>query len=405
MSVSRYIRRNVDLPLTVAVVGLALFGIGMIYSATHNAEAGSSSDLYIQQTVWMVCAVVALVITMLIPFRALHTGAYAIYGAAIFLLGLVLAVGAGRWLRWGAVGMQPSELAKLATVLALARYFSTRGVDLQRPLHVALPFALILLPMGLVRKQPDLGTALVFGAILFPMLYWAGLKPLHLFFLLSPFPTFVCAFHAVALGVFIAFLAVVVYLTRPGLLSTVALGVTNLFVAGAARYVWDNKLHEYQKKRILSFLNPEGDVLGAGYQSIQSKVAIGSGGLWGKGFMQGTQTKLAFLPEHHTDFIFAVIGEELGFVKALTVLLVFLYVIWRAVRIAGVARNKFASLVAIGLATILVYHVFVNVGMTVGVMPVTGVPLPFLSYGGSSLVTNMMLIGLLLNINAHRHEY
>lgn len=404
-SISRYIRRNVDLPLIVAVMGLALFGIAMIYSATHNSEAGTSSDLYVLQTIWMVCATVALVVVVLVPFRALHTGAYAIYGASIFLLVLVLAVGAGRWLRWGTVGMQPSEIAKLATVLALARYLSTRGVDLERPLHLAAPFAFVLVPMVLVQKQPDLGTALVFGAIVFPMLYWAGLKPLHLFFLLSPFPTFVCAFNAVSLGGFLALLALIVYFTRPGAMITTALGITNFFVAFAARYLWENKLHGYQKKRILSFLNPEGDVLGAGYQSIQSKVAIGSGGLWGKGYMQGTQTKLAFLPEHHTDFIFAVIGEELGFLKALAVLLVFLYIIWRAVRVASVARSKFASLVAIGLTTILVYHVFVNVGMTVGVMPVTGVPLPFLSYGGSSLVTNMILIGLLLNINAHRHEY
>ncbi len=405
VSVARYIRRNVDLSLVIAVMCLAIFGILMIYSATRDPETGSSSDLYVQQAVWMLCATIALGVTMFVPLKVFHTGAYTIYGAAILLLVIVLGLGAGRWIRWGAVGMQPSEVAKIATVLALARYLSTRGVDLERPMHVAASFALILAPMGLVRKQPDLGTALVFGAILLPMLYWAGLRPLHLFFLASPLLTGLCAFRTVSLGGVILLLAVVVYLTRPGLLITVALGLSNLIGALAVPFLWDHKLHEYQRKRILSFLNPEGDVLGSAYQSMQSKVAIGSGGLTGKGFMQGTQTKLAFLPEHHTDFIFSVVGEELGFVGAMVVLALFLYVIWRAVRIAAAARNKFASLTAVGLATILIYHVFVNIGMTVGVMPVTGVPLPFLSYGGSSLVTNMMLIGLLVNINAHRHEY
>lgn len=404
VSVARYIRRNVDLSLVIAVMCLAVFGILMIYSATHNSEAGSSSDLYVQQAVWMLCALAALVTMMLVPLRAFHTGAYTAYGVAILLLGLVLGLGTGRWLRVGAFGMQPSEVAKLATVLGLARYLSKKGVDLEHPMHIAIPFALVLAPMGLVRKQPDLGTALVFGAILFPMLYWAGLKPLHLFFLVSPFLTFLCAFRTITLGVMTALLVIVVYLTRPGLFATIGVGLANLGVAVAAPFLW-NKLHGYQQKRILSFLNPEGDVLGSGYQSIQSKVAIGSGGLTGKGFMKGTQTKLAFLPEHHTDFIFSVIGEELGFIGAVVVLALFLYVIWRAIRIASVTRNKFASLTAIGLATILIYHVFVNVGMTVGVMPIAGVPLPFLSYGGSSLVTNMMLIGLLLNINAHRHEH
>ncbi len=405
MSVARYIRRNVDLSLVIAVMCLAAFGILMIYSSTYNPETGFSSDLYVQQSVWMLCAMGALTATMLIPLRAFHTGAYTVYGVAVLSLLLLLGLGVGRWLRWGAVGIQPSEVAKLATVLGLARYLSTRGVDLERPMHIAISFALVLAPMGLVRKQPDLGTALVFGAILFPMLYWAGLKPLHLFFLVSPFLTFLCAFKPITLGAMMALLAIVVYLTRPGLFSTVGVGLANLFVAGVARYVWEQKLHGYQKKRILSFLNPEGDVLGSAYQSIQSKVAIGSGGFSGKGFLKGTQTKLDFLPEHHTDFIFSVIGEELGFVGAMVVLTLFLYVIWRAIRIATVTRNKFASLTAMGLATILIYHVFVNVGMTVGVMPVTGVPLPFLSYGGSSLVTNMILVGLLLNIHAHRHEY
>ena len=404
MNLTRY-QRNLDISLVSAVMGTAIFGVFTIYSATHGPEASSSSNLYFHQIIWMLFALGALATVMLIPLRAFHTAAYLIYGGAVLFLLIGLEVGFGRWVRWGSLGFQPSEFAKIAMVLGLARYLSTRGVNLERPFYLVVPILMVLLPMGLIAKQPDLGTSLVYGAVLFPMLYWAGLKPLHLFFLLSPFLTILCAFHKVSLGAVIVLLGVVVYLTRPGLFATIFIGLANLGVALIAPFLWFQNLHEYQRKRILSFLNPEGDIQGSGYQLLQSKVAIGSGGVAGKGFMEGTQTKLAFLPAQHTDFVFAVIGEELGFLGAMGVLGLFFFIIWRSIRIAALARGKFSGLVGIGMVSIFVYHVFVNIGMTIGVMPITGVPLPFLSYGGSSLMMNMMLIGFLLNINAHRHEY
>ena len=301
--------------------------------------------------------------------------------------------------------MQPSELAKIATILALARYLSAHNLNLDRPRSLVTPFLLVMLPAALVFKQPDLGTALVFISVLLPMLYWAGMKPVVLFFLISPFLSVICAFHYVALVILVLTIAGAVFLVRPGRLITTAIVVVNLAVAVGAPYLWENKLHDYQRRRILTFLNPDMDKLGAGYQVMQSKVAIGSGGLNGKGYLQGTQTKLSFLPEQHTDFVFSVIGEELGFAGAMLVLAIFFLIIWRAVHIAGLVKSRFSSLVAIGLASMLIFHVFVNIGMTVGVVPVTGLPLPYFSYGGSQLVVNLILAGLLLNIYAYRHEY
>jgi rod shape determining protein RodA len=196
-----------------------------------------------------------------------------------------------------------------------------------------------------------------------------------------------------------------IFLHRPRLAIIVTILSVNLSVAVGAPYLWDNKIHDYQKRRIMTFLNPDIDKLGAGYQVIQSRVAIGSGGATGKGYLEGTQTKLAFLPEQHTDFIFSVVGEEFGFVGAIGVLALYLFVIKRGIHVATLSKSRFASLAGIGLVSILVFHVFVNIGMTIGVMPVTGLPLPFLSYGGSPLVMNMVLVGFLLNIHARRHEY
>ena len=236
------------------------------------------------------------------------------------------------------------------------------------------------------------------------MFFWAGARPTHLFFLVSPALTLICAFHPWMLVAMVLLLIGILLYERPRLFTASILLLVNLTVAIAAPYVWENKLHDYQKRRILTFLDPDMDKLGAGYQVIQSKIAIGSGGLNGKGFLEGTQTKLAFLPEQHTDFIFSVICEEFGFLGAFFILALFIFILWRALSIAVQTKSRFSSLTAIGLATILLFHIFVNIGMTIGIMPVTGLPLPFLSYGGSTLITNMILVGLLLNIYANRYE-
>lgn len=405
MVLSRLFKQEFDLPLLLSVALAMLFGIGAIYSATYSWEHSTASRIYERQVIWSAVAVAALFLTLFVPPKYYYAFAYILYGISICLLILVLLFGDQRWFDLGPFYMQPSELAKIATILALARYLSTRNLDLDRPRSLVTPFLLVLLPAVLVFKQPDLGTALVFISVLLPMFYWVGMRPVVLFFLISPFLSVICAFHYAALVVLVLAIAGVVFLVRPGRLMVGAIVVVNLAVAVGAPYLWENKLHDYQRRRILTFLNPDMDKLGAGYQVMQSKVAIGSGGLNGKGYLQGTQTRLSFLPEQHTDFVFSVIGEEFGFAGATIVLAMFLLIIWRAIHIAGLAKSRFSSLVAIGLAAMLTFHVFVNIGMTVGVVPVTGLPLPYFSYGGSQLVVNLILAGLLLNIYAYRHEY
>jgi len=405
MNFSRYIQRELDISLILAALATCAIGITMIYSATFNWDLGSAGAVYEKQIIWAGLALVALVLTVVIPLKFYYAFAYILYGIAIFLLVMVLEFGDRRWFNLGPMNVQPSELAKIATVLALARCLSRRNLNLDRVRTFVAPLILVMIPSLLVYKQPDLGTSLVFWAILLPVLFWAGLRPIVMFFIMSPFLSLLCAFHYFTLFILILFTACVIFMVRPRLSLIVTLVTVNLTVAVGAPYIWDHKLHDYQKRRILTFLNPDMDKLGAGYQVIQSRVAIGSGGLSGKGYLEGTQTKLAFLPEQHTDFIFSVLGEEFGFLGAMAVLALFLFIIWRSVHIATIVKSRFSSLVAIGLVSILVFHVFVNIGMTIGVMPVTGLPLPFLSYGGSPLVVNMVLVGFLLNIYSHRHEY
>ncbi len=403
MSRTQELLRNLDIPLLTVTLVLVGFGIIMIYSATYGSESAGIRGLFRRQLFWALLSSGGMAAVIALPNKVLNAFGHLIYGLAILLLLLTLSMGVrGRWLIIGPLRFQPSEFAKIATVITLARYLCNKKQ--LSPSQVLTCFVICFLPMFLVAKQPDLGTSLVFIAILFPLLYWAGLRPLYLFFILTPLINILCAFWWISWGIFIVVLLIVIYLSRPSFATAVFLIVLNLGIGIAVPVLW-GKLQKYQQERILNFFDPNRDPLGAGYQIIQSKVAIGSGGVLGKGLLRGTQTKLAFLPKQHTDFIFSVVGEELGFVGAIFVLLSFLFVIWRGVKIAASAKNRFASLLAVGLVSILAFHVFVNIGMTMGILPVTGLPLPFLSYGGSSLMTNMLLVGILLNVGMRRHEY
>ena len=404
MNLSLFVRRHLDIGLLLAICLCIGVGITAIYSASYNWNLDLAGSIYEKQIIWALLGVTVMVITLVIPLKLFYALAYVLYGLTIALLILVLELGDRRWFNIGPIHIQPSELAKITTVLVIARFLAYRSRDLTRARAYIPPLLFVLVPILLVFKQPDLGTALVFSILILPMFFWAGARPVHLFFLLSPALTLICAFHPWMLAAILVILIGILFYERPRLFTASILLLVNLAVAVIAPYMWENKLHDYQKRRILTFLDPNMDKLGAGYQVIQSKIAIGSGGLKGKGFLEGTQTKLAFLPEQHTDFIFSVICEEFGFLGAVLVLALFVFILWRALSIAVQTKSRFASLTAIGLATILLFHIFVNIGMTIGLMPVTGLPLPFLSYGGSTLITNMILIGLLLNIYANRYE-
>ena len=403
-------RRELDLSLIVAMAMMIAFGVTMVYSAAGD------SDVWRNQALFALMSLVVAVAIVYVPDKLFYDLAYPLYVLGLLSLLAVLVWGTGtpaRWLSIGSARLQPSEFAKIATIMAIARFLGDQSVErVSGPRAVGLAVLLTALPMSLVARQPDLGTAVSFGAVLVPMLYWAGMRPLHVFFLAAPLLSVVFSFEPlwqdqapIVFALFIIVSSVIIQLQLARLWVTLTMLGVNLSAGLVTTYLWANFLRGYQKARIMTFLDPESDPLGWGWNIIQSKIAIGSGGPTGKGFLEGTQTNYEFLPAAHTDFIFSVIGEELGFVGAVFVLSLFLFMIWRSLYISTIANNRFASLVAVGMASMLTFHVFVNVGMTIGVMPVTGLPLPFLSYGGSSLLTNCIALGLLLHIYAHRHEY
>jgi len=402
-------RSYLDTVLVVAIIVLLGAGLLAIYSATRSTDSKIFEGNFLKQVAWSVLGLVALALTLLFPVRFFEKIAYGLYGLSLILLVAILFVGHGasgasRWLVVGPLWLQPSEISKFALVLALARYLSRERRDLEKIHDLVVTVAFVIAPLILVLKQPDLGTSLVYFAVLLPMLYWAGLPPFTMFVMVAPLLSLMSAFNFYTFSAAMAIIALVLFLSRRGFWTFVVNFALNAFVGIITPVLWSH-LHGYQQRRILTFLGLYQDPQGAGYQVIQSKVAIGSGGLLGKGFLHGTQTQLRFLPEQHTDFIFSVVGEEFGFIGALAVLGCFLYLLLRGLDIASEAHNRFASLASIGIVSILAFQVFVNVGMASGLLPVVGVPLPLISYGGSSLLTTLVMLGFLLNTSRRRQEY
>ncbi|MDR2007252.1 MAG: rod shape-determining protein RodA [Acidaminococcales bacterium] len=356
--------RNLDFILIIAVVLLNVISIVMITSATHVNSLSIGANEYVQKQAlfFLLNLVLAFFFLRFDYGQREHLGA-PLYIFNIFMLLAVMfaghsALGAQRWLQIGPLSVQPSEFAKIITIIGLANILNRCKENLNGVWDAAPVLGYVFLPFLLVLKQPDLGTSLVFLFITAVMLYIAGMP---------------ARFY--------------------GYLTGIMLALTPVF--------W-HLLKDYQKQRILVFLNPERDPYNSGYHVIQSKIAIGSGMLTGKGLFAGTQSQLSFLPENHTDFIFAVIGEELGFVGVMVVLILYGVIFYRGIKIAMEAKDDFGALLAIGIVSMLAFHIVVNIGMTVGIMPVTGIPLPFMSYGVSSLTANMLCVSILLNINMRR---
>jgi len=402
------ILQNLDLPFLVTAIVLILIGLLAIYSATLIGGTEASSFKFSKQLIWFFMGLVALTTAAFLPLRLYHKHAYNLYALSISLLVLVLVAGTGiatrRWLSVGPLWLQPSEIAKISTILALAKYLSHRHRNLNNLKEFIIALSIGLLPFILIMKQPDLGSALVFVALILPMLHWAGLSPVILFVVIAPFISLMSAFNYYTFFFAMVALCLLLFFLQRGVRFFIINFLINISVGVLTPVLW-GMLKGYQQNRILSFLGLVTDPHGLGYQVIQSKVAIGSGGLMGKGFLDGTQTHLRFLPEQHTDFIFCVIGEEFGFIGVLITLLLFFYLIYKGLKISTTVKSKFTSLLVFGAVIVFMFQVFVNIGMTVGIMPVTGLPLPFLSYGGSSLLTNMLVIGIVLNTSRKRFDY
>jgi rod shape determining protein RodA len=394
--------------LILVVLLLVLMGLLAIYSVSYQVELPVLKANFTRQILWFFISVVILVFAVIIPTRAYQASAFWLYFITIIFLILTLVLNQGssvtRWITIGPMRFQPSEFAKIGVILALARYLSHEKRNLNKLKDIAISFGIVLLPFLLVAKQPDLGTALVFLAVILPVLFWAGMPSFFLLLIVAPLIVMIASLNYYTYFLAMILIAVALLFFKRGLFSSILIMILNIVVGIVTPILW-NHLHEYQKHRILTFLGIEMDPHGLGYQVIQSKVAIGSGGFWGKGILKGTQTQLRFLPEQHTDFVFSVIGEELGFIGSLFVMILFLILLLRGIYIASKVRNKFSSLMVIGAIAILGFHIIVNIGMTVGVMPVTGLPLPFLSYGGSFLIVCMILTGIIINASIRRFKY
>ena len=358
-----YKLKRINYGLIILVTACCSIGFAMLYSA-----AGGDIEPWAKRhLVRYFVGLLGIIILGLINIRLFFKGAYIFYGVSLMLLVFVelageVGMGAQRWIDFGVIRLQPSELMKISVVIVLARYFHIRSFhEIGNPLHLVIPAFLVLVPVVLVIKQPDLGTAIMIA-----------LSGLVIFFIAG-----------VRIWKFIL-----------------------LFLGGIALVpiIWQFLL-EYQKKRILTFLSPENDPLGAGYHLMQSKIALGSGGLYGKGFIQGSQSHLNFLPEIQTDFIFTMLAEEFGLLGGLVVLLLFFLISCYGLILSFFMASKFARFLTIGMITTLFFYVFINIGMVMGLLPIVGVPLPFISYGGSALLTSMTAIGLIISCHVHRDVF
>ena len=402
-----FLKRHFDLQIGVSTLLLALIGLVSIYSATFDARA---SDIFFKQLTWILTGTAVMLVIASLPFRFLQSLSYPTYLLSILMLVIVLLLGktvsgSTSWFNLGSFRIQPSEFAKITTVLALASYLSRSDVSLRSRRGLIMTAGIVLIPVALIMLQPDFGTAVIYGGMSFAMLYWGGASRFTLIAVVAPFAAVLAALlGTTAFLIVIAVFGVLIYVTREHLLVAAVVFSLMVLIGISVQFIYDG-LRPYQQKRIDTFLDPGADPLGAGYNILQSKVAIGSGGLLGKGYLHGSQTQLNFIPEQWTDFIFCVPGEEFGFLGAATVLFLFTVLLARGITLSAMVKSRYSSHVAIGLTAILATHVFVNIGMALGLFPVIGVPLPFLSYGGSAFLTSTIIVGILMNLYTNRKEY
>jgi len=402
-----YLKDRFDFRVAAMTFALVALGVVSVYSATYDAKA---SEIFQKQLLWVLVGTAAFFIVTFFPYRLLQLVSWPSYFFSIFLLVAVLVIGrkvsgSTSWFNLGSMRLQPAEFAKITTVLALGMYIARSDVTLKKVRYLAVASGIVLLPMVLILLQPDMGTAIVFGVMFFPVLYWAGASRFTLLAIIAPpAAAFAALFGTTPFLIVVLVFGVLLYITKENRIVAAVIFSLTVMLGVSVQFIYD-RLKPYQQKRISTFLDPGADPLGAGYNILQSKVAIGSGGMFGKGYLHGTQTQLNFIPEQWTDFIFCVPGEEFGFVGAATVLLLLMGLLMRGISIASSVKNPFGSLVAVGITAVFATHIVMNIGMALGLMPVIGVPLPFLSYGGSALLANMTMAGLLMNLYANRKEY
>ncbi len=395
---------------------LTVIGLVAIYSATQGPVSqflpASIQQNFDKQVVFVAISIALIFIVQFISPRFFEDGAYLFYGVTLILMIFTLFFGvevngARSWLRIGGINFQMSELMKVTTLLAAANYLtSQRNVSASNLRHSLTVTALFIIPIGLLLLQNDTGTALIFVGVLPFMLYWSGLpNTLTLLIVLAVLVGYMSLFNITAgLVTLFLFLILFFFLQREKRMVWIGL-IIGIIVIIAVEVGMEHVLRPHQKARIEAFINPESDPQGAGWNVLQAKTAIGSGGITGKGFMQGTQTQLRFLPEQWTDFIFCVIGEEFGFLGSGMVITLFFLLFLNLVSMATSHNHPFAQLVMIGILSVFFIHFLINIGSAMGLLPVIGIPLPFVSYGGSSFLVNSLLIGIVLNLNLYERSF
>jgi rod shape determining protein RodA len=403
----RGIADKIDFKILIPFLGLVLISLLSVYSATNLPGQYS---IFVKHVLWIFSGLLVALFFYFFPVQKLIRLSVWLYILSTIFLVIVLFIGkktsgSESWIQVGRFQFQPSEFAKFTTILILAYFLSRRNVEPDRIITLIVSAVLTLIPIFLVILQPDLGTAIVFGSIFLGVTFWAGVPAFWLILILSPMVVILASFLSMKIFIIALILTTLVFiLIRRSLILTFLIIALNLMVGLTSEHIYHKVLKPHQQKRIATFLNPSSDPLGAGYNVIQSKIAIGSGGLTGKGFLKGTQTQLRFVPAQWTDFIFCVPAEEFGFIGSAIILILYFILLWRILNLASILKQRFASLVAIGIFSTWAFHVVVNIGMTLGLLPVIGIWLPFLSYGGSAMWMNMAMVGLLLNFYANRRE-
>ena len=408
MRIDYNIKDKFDFGLFLPAILLFGFGLLAIYSSTVNNSLAQEN--FQKQVVWGIVSFIIFFITYSLPtniFKSLAVPAY-----IVSLLLLIAVLGMGRqisgsksWIVLGSIGFQPSELAKIATIMAIAAFLSRNSSNIDSFKDILFTLAIGFTPVMLILLEPDMGTSIVFMGVILVMFFWKGISSFSLFVVLSPAFVAIASIFGTVYFIIAMILVIALLVTfKRNLFFSASIFAIGLASGFFADYVY-HALSPHQQRRIQSFLDPNADPLGSGYNTIQAKVAIGSGGLTGKGFLAGNQTQLQFIPEQWTDFAFCVIGEEFGFIGSIIVISIFLILFLRILKLTFNTKDEFLSLVSIGILSVYLIHFIINLGMVVGILPVIGIPLPFISYGGSSLLVNLFMLGILANLYRTRKNY
>ncbi len=397
-----------DFMLFIPAFLLMLIGFAAVYSATlSHPTAGGNFE---RQVIWGLLSLVVFIIVYFLPPNWFRSLSMPVYLSSIIMLLIVITIGktvSGQksWLIIGPIGFQPSELAKLGVIMALAAFLSKKNTDIESFKDIIIALIIGLLPVLLILLEPDLGSSIIFLGMILILIFWKGISLFGLFVVLSPaFVAISSLFGTYSLIGSLVVVATVLVLFRKDLFFSASVFALNLAAGFFTDYVY-HAFSPHQQKRIEAFIDPMTDPLGSGYNSIQAKVAIGSGGFFGKGFLSGNQTQLQYIPEQWTDFIYCVIGEEFGFIGSVVVLLLFTILFVRLLKIASTTKDEYLSLVVMGVLAVYFIQYLINVGMVIGLFPVIGIPLPFVSYGGSSLLVNVIMLGIVSNIYRNRKNY